>query len=149
MREVLLSVKLPESWTTRMVERFSASVRMIDCRPSNNGGIQQLVEIDGRHDSLQQIVNFIEDDENVKDAHIVKTKRGRIRFNDRFDNVQDHRRSELFLHDMPTRIPKQTRRNCRLGPRDDREHLATQTPAETQRSRNRSRDPSGGKDFGC
>lgn len=78
MREVLLSVKLPESWTTRLVERFSASVRMIDCRPSNNGGIQQLVEIDGRHDSLQQIVNFIEDDENVKDAHIVKTKRGRI-----------------------------------------------------------------------
>ncbi len=78
MREVVLSVKLPDSWTTRTVEEFSASVRVIDCRPSDNGGIQQLVEINGRHELLQQIVEFIQNDENVRDAHIVKTKRGRI-----------------------------------------------------------------------
>jgi predicted DNA binding protein len=78
MREVVLSVKLPESWTTRVFEKFSASVRVIDCRPSDNGGIQQLVEINGPHEQLQQIVESIQDDENVRDAHIVKTKRGRI-----------------------------------------------------------------------
>lgn len=78
MREVVLSVKLPETWTTRVVEKFSASVRVIDCRPSQNGGIQQLVEINGRHEQLQEIVEFIQSDENVRDAHIVKTKRGRI-----------------------------------------------------------------------
>jgi len=78
MREVVLSLRLPETWTTRVVEKFSASVRVIDCRPSNNGGIQQLVEINGQHELLKQIVEFIQDDENVEDAHIVKTKRGRI-----------------------------------------------------------------------
>lgn len=78
MREVALSVKLPKGWTTRLVEKFSASVRVIDCRPSENGGIQQLVEINGRHEQLEHIVDFIQGDENVKDAHIVKTKRGRV-----------------------------------------------------------------------
>jgi len=78
MREVVLSVKLPKSWTTRVSEKFSASVRVIDCRPSDNGGIQQLIEINGRPELLQQVVEFIQDDEDVRDAHIVKTKRGRI-----------------------------------------------------------------------
>ncbi len=78
MREVVLSVRLPDTWTKRIVEKFSASVRVIDCRPSENGGIQQLVEINGRHEMLQQIVESIQGDENVRDAHIVKTKRGRI-----------------------------------------------------------------------
>ena len=77
MREVVLSVSLPETWTTRTAEKFSASVRVIDCRPSDNGGIQQLVEINGRHEQLDQIVDFIRGDENVKDAQIVTTKNGR------------------------------------------------------------------------
>jgi predicted DNA binding protein len=51
---------------------------VIDCRPSDNGGIQQLVEINGRHELLEEIVDFIRNDSNVKDAQIVKTKRGRI-----------------------------------------------------------------------
>lgn len=74
----MLSVKLPKGWTTRVVEKFSATVRVIDCRPSDNGGIQQLVEIDGNHELLEKIVPFIQQDENVRDAHIAKTKRGRI-----------------------------------------------------------------------
>ena len=37
-----------------------------------------MVEINGRHEMLQQIVESIQGDENVRDAHIVKTKRGRI-----------------------------------------------------------------------
>lgn len=78
MREVVLSLSLPETWSARVVEEFQASVRVIDCRPSNNGGIQQLVEINGKHDLLEEVVDFIKDDKNVKDAHIVKTKRGRI-----------------------------------------------------------------------
>jgi predicted DNA binding protein len=78
MREVVLSLRLPESWTTRVAEEFSATVRIIDCRPSDNGGIQQLVEINAQHETLERLVDFIQDDENVKDAHIVKTKRGRI-----------------------------------------------------------------------
>lgn len=78
MREVVLSLRLPETWSTRLMEKFPASVRVIDCRPSNNGGIQQLVEINGQQELLKQIVDFIQDDENVEDAHIVKTKRGRI-----------------------------------------------------------------------
>jgi predicted DNA binding protein len=78
MREVVLSLKLPKTWSTRLVEKFPASVRIIDCRPSGKGGIQQLVEINGQHEVLEQIVDFIKDDENVEDTHIVKTKRGRI-----------------------------------------------------------------------
>ncbi len=78
MREAVLSVQLPKSWTTRVAEKFSAGVRVIDCRPSENGGIQQLVEINGRPELLEQIVDFVREDDNVLDAHIVKTKRGRI-----------------------------------------------------------------------
>jgi predicted DNA binding protein len=78
MREAVLSLKLPDTWTKRVIEKFSASVKVIDCRPSDNGGIQQLVEVNGRPEILEQIVKFIEEDDNVKDAHIVRTKRGRI-----------------------------------------------------------------------
>ena len=78
MREVALSVQLPESWTTRVRQKFSANVRVIDCRPSRNGGIQQLVEISAQPETLEQIVESIRCDENVRDTHVVKTKRGRI-----------------------------------------------------------------------
>jgi predicted DNA binding protein len=57
--------------------RFSASVRVIDCR-TDNGRIQQLVEINARQGLLWEIVEFIKGDENVRDAHIVRTRRGRI-----------------------------------------------------------------------
>lgn len=78
MREVVLSLRLPATWSTRLVEKFPASVRVIDCRPSGNSGIQQLVEINGQPETLEQIVNFIRRDRHVKDTHVVKTKRGRI-----------------------------------------------------------------------
>lgn len=78
MREVALSVQLPESWATRVGREFSASVRVIDCRPSRKSGIQQLVEISGRPEELEAIISSIEEDENVEDVHVVKTKRGRI-----------------------------------------------------------------------
>jgi len=78
MREVVLSLNMPNTWISRIVERFSASVRVIDCRPSDNGGIQQLVEVNGRPELLQKVVEYIQHDRTVKDAHIVKTKRGRI-----------------------------------------------------------------------
>ena len=78
MREVALSIQRPKSWTTRVAQKFSASVRVIDCRPSENGGIQQLVEVNGRPELLDAIVEFIRADENVRDTHVVKTKRGRI-----------------------------------------------------------------------
>lgn len=78
MREVVLSTKLPESWIARVVEKFSASVRVIDCRPSEKHGIQQLVEVNARPELLDNIVKYIRTDENVRDAHVVKTKRGRI-----------------------------------------------------------------------
>jgi predicted DNA binding protein len=78
MREVALSVQLPDSWTTRLAQKFSAAVRVIDCRPSRDGGIQQLVEISAQPETLEQIVESIRGDENVRDTHVVKTKRGRI-----------------------------------------------------------------------
>jgi len=78
MREVGLSIRRPKSWTTRVAQKFSASVRVIDCRPSENGGIQQLVEVSGRPELLEDIVEFIRGDENVRDTHVVKTKRGRM-----------------------------------------------------------------------
>jgi len=78
MREVALSIQLPQSWTSRVARKFSASVRVIDCRPSETGGIQQLVEVNGPPELLEEIVEFIREDENVRDTHVVKTKRGRI-----------------------------------------------------------------------
>jgi len=78
MREVVLSVRLPRGWTTRVTEKFGASVRVIDCRPSENGGIQQLVEITAPPDLQQRLLDSVKKDQDVHDAHIVKTKRGRI-----------------------------------------------------------------------
>ena len=61
-----------------MVEKYSASVRVIDCRPSQREGIQQLVEVKARPEVLDKVVKIIKTDENVRDAHLAKTKRGRI-----------------------------------------------------------------------
>jgi predicted DNA binding protein len=78
MREVVLSVRLPKSWIAKVVEKYSAVVRVIDCRPSQRTGIQQLVEVNVRPEVLDKVVKIIETDENVQDAHITRTKRGRI-----------------------------------------------------------------------
>ncbi len=78
IREVALSIKLPKGWTSRLAEKFHSSVRVIDCRPSDNGGIQQLVEINGRPEFLTEMPAFIKQDRDVRDAHIVNTKRGLI-----------------------------------------------------------------------
>jgi predicted DNA binding protein len=78
MREVVLSVRLPKSWIAKVVDKYSAGVRVIDCRPSQKGGIQQLVEVSARPEVLDSVVKIIEADKNVRDAHLTKTKRGRI-----------------------------------------------------------------------
>lgn len=78
MREVVLSVRLPKSWIAKVVEKHSASVRVIDCRPSQKDGIQQLVEVNARPEVLDEIVKIIQTDGKIRDAHITRTKRGRI-----------------------------------------------------------------------
>lgn len=78
MREVVLSVKLPRSWIAEVVEKKAAAVRVVDCRPSQREGIQQLVEVNARPEALNEVVKIIKSDRNVRDVHITRTKRGRI-----------------------------------------------------------------------
>lgn len=78
MREVVLSVRLPKSWIAKVAEKHSASVRVIDCRPSQKEGVQQLVEVDARPEVLNKVVETIQTDKNIREAHITRTKRGRI-----------------------------------------------------------------------
>jgi predicted DNA binding protein len=78
MREVVLSVKLRKSWIAKVVEKYNAVVRVIDCRPSQKLGIAQLVEVNARPEVLDKVVKIIKNDEDVRDAHITRTKRGKI-----------------------------------------------------------------------
>lgn len=74
----MLSVKAPRTWMGEVLQKHRATIRILDCKPTREGLIHQLVEVNAPHEELDQIAKDIRSSPVAVKAHLIRTKRGRM-----------------------------------------------------------------------
>lgn len=78
MREVVLSLRVPNNWVSEISEGHPATVRLLDCRPlRDQQGIHQLVEIRAADTPIHKLIKGIRRNPYIRHAEVVETKSGR------------------------------------------------------------------------
>ena len=65
MMEVVLKIKIPESWMNDIKNKYDASIKFLDCMPVGKSGGRGLIEIDATDTEIDKIIEDLKRHEAV------------------------------------------------------------------------------------
>jgi predicted DNA binding protein len=79
MKEVTLLVKPPHTWIQKIVSKYPATVRLLDCRSvEGTGGVHELFEISIDTKHIESLLNDLRKDPYVYQVDAIETKKGLV-----------------------------------------------------------------------
>jgi len=79
MKEVTLLVKPPHTWLQKIVSKYPATVRLLDCRSvEGTGGVHELFEISIDTKHIASLLNDLRKDPYVYQVDAIETKKGLV-----------------------------------------------------------------------
>ena len=79
MKEVTLLVKPPHTWIQKIVSKYPATVRLLDCRSvEGTGGVHELFEISIDTKHIESLLNDLRKDPYVYKVDAIETKKGLV-----------------------------------------------------------------------
>lgn len=79
LREIVLQLKAPSTWASELTAKYASTVRILDCKPGKKEGqLLQLVEVNSAPEELDKLAEDVKNSPAVKEAYVVKTKKGRM-----------------------------------------------------------------------
>jgi len=76
VQEVTLRLPAFDSWISSLHESRKATVRILDCRPTDGGTLTVLVEVTAQDQDLDMVLDEIRGRADVTDVRLIKTKKG-------------------------------------------------------------------------
>ena len=65
MMEVVLKIKIPESWINSIASKHDAPIKFLDCMPFGESGGRGLIEINATDKEIEEIIEDIKRQENI------------------------------------------------------------------------------------
>ena len=65
MMEVILKIKIPESWIETISNKYDAPIRFLDCMPFGESGGRGLIEINATDKEIDKIIEDLKRQENI------------------------------------------------------------------------------------
>ncbi|HEY4672753.1 MAG TPA: helix-turn-helix domain-containing protein [Nitrososphaerales archaeon] len=79
MKEVTLLVKPPHTWVKKIVGKYPATVRLLDCRVvEGTGGVHELFEVSIDAEHIKSLLNDLRKDPYVYQVDAIETKKGLV-----------------------------------------------------------------------
>ncbi len=76
MRKVFLRLTIPDDWVKEISEKYTVSIKYIECVPIEDQGWRGVFEIKGREGELEKIVKDIENHPSVNIVRMNEIKKG-------------------------------------------------------------------------
>ena len=78
MFEVELSITPQRAWIHNISPKYSAVVKILDCKPVKRGGVQELFEILVAADQVEAVLKELRSDPSIRGLEVISVKDGRI-----------------------------------------------------------------------
>ena len=78
MFEVELSITPQRAWIHNISPKYSAVVKILDCKPVKRGGVQELFEILVAADQVEAVLKELRSDHSIRGLELISVKDGRI-----------------------------------------------------------------------
>lgn len=78
MMEVLLKIRMPDNWVKDVSKKFPTPIKFIECMPYGDSGGRGLIEINGKEDKIDAIIDEIKNHPDVCRVDISPLKDGGV-----------------------------------------------------------------------
>ncbi len=78
MMEVVLNIKIPESWMEKIKDKYDASIKFLDCMPVGESGGRGLIEINATDTEIDKIIEDLKSHEQVCKVDISPSPDGSV-----------------------------------------------------------------------
>ena len=65
MMEVILKIKIPESWVENIANKYDAPIKFLECMPFGDSGGRGLIEINATDKEINKIIDDIKRNKNI------------------------------------------------------------------------------------